>query len=185
MSHNPYAPPSAVVEDIYVSDEVGGTTPFFAVSPAKFAIMSLCTFGLYDVYWFYHQWKRIAERDGDDIWPLARAIFGFVFCYPFFARIREYGIASGRGSSLAVAPLAIGFVAASFSWKLPRPYDWISLTAFLFLIPAQIEINRLNAAENPRHDRNGRMTVWNWVAILVGATTLLLAFAGDFLIDAE
>lgn len=31
------------------------SSPYFSVSVRKLVVMSLCTFGLYDLYWFYQQ----------------------------------------------------------------------------------------------------------------------------------
>jgi len=56
-----------------------------------------------------------------------------------------------------VLPLTIGFVATNLTWRAPAPWDWISLSSFLFLLPVQSYVNRLNAQERPSHDRNGRL----------------------------
>ncbi|MEM7353299.1 MAG: hypothetical protein AAF657_21060, partial [Acidobacteriota bacterium] len=45
---NPYAPPKSTIEP-------AGSNPeqlFFTTSSFKLAVMSICTFGLYEVYWF-------------------------------------------------------------------------------------------------------------------------------------
>ena len=179
MSTNPYAPPVAVVADVTPLEDVVAEPPFFAVSVAKLAVMSVCTFSLYEVYWFYKNWQRIAEREL--VWPLARAIFAVFYCYPCFARIRDHEGASQLGSRLYAVPMAIGFIATSLTWRLPEPWDWISLSSFLFLLPVQSYANRLNALACPSHDRNSRFRGWNWAAVLIGGALMLLAIAGMFL----
>src|SRR5262245_18132559 len=47
MSGNPYAPPTAVVADVTPGLDTSVETPFFAVSPLKLAIMSICTLNFY------------------------------------------------------------------------------------------------------------------------------------------
>jgi hypothetical protein len=64
MSTNPYAPPAADVADIAPPEEAAAESPFFAVSVIKLTVMSLCTFTLHDVYWFYTRWQR--PLDGPD-----------------------------------------------------------------------------------------------------------------------
>lgn len=181
MSTNPYAPPMAVVADITPLEEVAAEPPFFAVSVAKLAVMSVCTFSLYEVYWFYKNWQRIAERDRVMVWPLARAIFAVFYCYPCFARIRDDEGVDQLDSRLYALPLAIGFIATSLTWRLRDPWDWISLSSFLFLLPVQSYVNRLNAQASPSHDRNTRFGGWNWVAVVIGGGLMLLAIAGSFL----
>jgi hypothetical protein len=180
MNTNPYAPPMAAVADI-TPPEVAAEPPFFAVSVTKLAVMSVCTFSLYVVYWFYKNWQRIADRERESLWPLIRAIFVVFFCYPCFARIRDYEGASQLDSRLHALPLAIGFIVTTLTWRLPEPWDSISLSSFLFVLPVQNYVNRLNALASPSHDRNGRLRGWNWVAVVVGGGFMLLAIAAMFL----
>lgn len=86
MDANPYAPPTAAVEDIPEAIE---KPPYFAVTTFKFIVLSLCTLGLYEMYWFYQNWHRIKERDGSAIMPAMRSIFSVFFCYQCFDRIRD------------------------------------------------------------------------------------------------
>lgn len=183
MTHNPYAPPTAAVAEIAPPDEGVALPPFFAVSVPKLAVMSLCTANLYQVYWFYKHWKRIAEREREHIWPIMRALFGVFFCYPCFGRIRDHGRAAGLENHLPAVPLAIGYIVTTLTWRLPDPYAWISMTTFLFTLPVQRYANELNALESPSHDRNSRFSVWNWIAIVVGGGVILLGLAGTFLVD--
>jgi hypothetical protein len=180
MATNPYAPPNAVVADITPLDG-RDEPPFFAVSMAKLILMLVCTFGLYQVYWFYKNWQRIAERERVSVWPLARAILAVFFCYPCFARMRDHESAGELGSQLYALPLAIGFIATSLTWRLPDPWGWISLSTSLFLLPAQRYVNKLNAVATPSHDRNSRLSGWNWAAVVFGGGFILLVITALFL----
>lgn len=199
MTLNPYAPPTAVVDDLALP-EAGTEPPFFAVSVIKLVIMNVVTFNGYQVYWFYRQWKRIAEREQLALWPFARAIFGVFYCYPCFGHIRDFrqgadtgrilaagplGLEADSGRTLAAGPLAVGFIVTSLLWRLPEPYSLVSMLAFVFLVPVQLHANRLNAASHPFHDRNSRFSMWNWVAIVIGGMLVLLALAGTFLPEVE
>jgi hypothetical protein len=182
---NPYAPPAAAVADIAPPEDVSTEPPFFAVSVTKLAIMSACTFNLYEMYWFYRHWRRIADRERDDIWPVARAIFTLFFCYACFARIRDYPADTRTESTLAAGPLAIGWIVTKLLSRLPDPYGWIAMFAFVFLVPVQLHVNELNAAASPSHDRNARFSAWNWLAVVVGGLLVSLALASLFLPDVE
>jgi hypothetical protein len=185
MSLNPYAPPMAAVADIAPPEDVATEPPFFAVSLLKLAVMAVCTFSVYEVYWFYKHWQRISEREREPIFPFTRAFFAVFYCHACFSRIRDHGRASDLGSRLYALPLTIGFIVTTLTWRLPEPYDWISMAAFVFLLPVQHHANRLNAMESPSHNRNSRFTGWNWVAVVVGGGLMLLAIAGEFLVPPD
>src|SRR5690349_17919588 len=61
-----------------------GQPAFFPVSPVKLVVMSTFTFGIYELYWFYRNWKLIKQRTGASITPFWRAFFGILFCYQCF-----------------------------------------------------------------------------------------------------
>lgn len=184
MNANPYAPPAARVADIE-NAEAAQPAPFFAVSVFKLTVMSLCTMGLYEVYWFYRNWKLIRERDGSPIMPFWRAFFGVFFCYACFAKIREFGESRNVSGSLAAGPLTTGWIVCTLTWRLPDPYGLISLLAFVFVLPVQSYVNRLNGLEAPQHERNARFNAWNWLGIVLGGAVLVLALIGTFLPEVE
>lgn len=159
--------------------------PFFPVSITKFVVMSLCTLGVYPVYWFDRNWRRIKTREHTNISPAFRAIFAYFYCYPCFRRIRNYDVPALTDSKLAAGPLAVGWIVTSLLWKLPDPYWLISLFAFVFLIPVQSRINRINAMVSPNYDLNNRFSAWNWVAVVLGGLLLVLGIIGTFLPNEE
>lgn len=156
------------------------TPPFFAVSLFKLVVMSACTAGFYELYWFYRQWQRIREREGSRIMPFWRAFFAVFFCYACFARIRDFGNANGLVSRLRAGLLAAGWVITTMLWRLPDPYWWTSSLSVLFLLPAQEQANRINSATCPVHERNAHFTVWNWIVVVLGGGFMVLALIGTF-----
>lgn len=42
----------------------------------------------------------------------------------------------------------------------------------------QAQVNRINAAVVPGHDRNSRFSVWNWLAIVAGVLFYALILIG-------
>ncbi len=51
---------------------------FFPVSITKLIILSICTIGIYEVYWFYKNWEIIKQREYSKISPFWRAIFSAI-----------------------------------------------------------------------------------------------------------
>jgi len=157
--------------------------PYFAVSPGKLLVMTLCTFTFYELYWFYQNWWRIKQRDRSDISPFWRTFFSVFYCYALLRRIDESARGAGLAPQYRAGPLAAGWIVLTLLWKLPDPYWLISYLAILFLLPAQQLANRVNAQEAPDHDRNERYSGWNIAAIVGGGLLLVMAVFGSFIAE--
>ncbi len=154
--------------------------PFFSVSPTKLLLLSVCTLGLYEIYWFYKNWSLVKRREGTNILPVARSIFAYFFCYALFRRVSTHA-AEVNCNDLPAGPLAVGWIVTTLLWRLPDPYWLVSFAAVLFLLPVQSAINSINAKIVPEHDRNERFGAWNVVALVVGGLVLVLVAIGTFL----
>jgi hypothetical protein len=184
MNDNPYAPPGAAVADVIAPAAVYAEPPFFAVSLLKLFLMSVCTFGIYELFWFSRHWKAIEKRERRSLNPYLRAVLCVFFCYPCFARIRDYDSGPG-GSTLWAGPLATGFVVTTLMTRLPERYVMLGvLLQPVCLVVVQRRANEVNAASAPSHYRNDVFSAWNWVALVVGgfilsAATVALIVGGD------
>ena len=195
MSTNPYAPPKAHVAD--VAQTVA--TPFFAVSKAKLVVLSLTTVTLYQLVWFYLNWRQV-NRSGAMVAPFVRTLFAPIFCYALFDRVRWYR-KDLPSSKLPAGLLALGWIALTIAGSiLDRIATRVSLSdstqsalwliflvllvghaSVVFMLPVQSAIDTINRAEAPDHDPNHRFTVWNWLWIIVGGTLTLAGIAGNIL----
>jgi hypothetical protein len=146
-----------------------GEVIFFPVSPLKLFIMSTVTFGLYELYWFYKNWKYIKVWTGCNLWPFWRAFFGILFCYPCFKAIREVAGARGIAIPWSAGWLAVVWICLELSWRLPAPLSLLSWLSPLALLQVQYVVNKLNEDSVPGHDPNAKFTAWNIVAIVIGA----------------
>ena len=165
---------------------VGGTaidterqTPFFAVSTHKFVVMSIVTFGLYDVYWAYRHWKRFVEH-GDVLSPFWRAFFAPITNYELVARVRSRARDDGIEVGWIPALMATLYLVLNVTWRLPDPWWLISLLCFVPLIPVQQTIDRVNArhvAELPNRGYSGA----NAFGIVIGGIVLILVLVGTLL----
>jgi hypothetical protein len=154
---------------------------YFAVSPLKLVVMSTCTFGLYELCWFYRHWCRIRENEGSTISPLARAFFAPLFCYSLFTRIRNTARASNVPITLPAELLAIAWFGSTVLSRLPDPFWVLTFSSVLFLVPAQVAANKILLAVNANDDLNTKFSKWNIVAVVIGGLLLLLIFIGMFL----
>jgi hypothetical protein len=177
MEENLYAPPAAVVAD-YAPLTRDDDLRFFAVSPLKLVVLSTCTLGLYQIYWFYKHWVLIKARSEPLIIPWARAFFGFFWCYSCFEFIRREERRLGVESPLSAGPLTIGWIVISLTSRLPPPYVLFMFLAPLLLAHVQRHINHINELVAPDHDRNTRFSAWNWLAVVVGGIFIGLIILG-------
>jgi len=175
------APAAFVPNPLGVEKSQLAEPPFFAVSLLKFTVLSLCTFGIYELYWFFRHWKRIRARGEPTISPFWRAVFIVFYCYSCFERIKRAGIFRGIDPVPPVGVLAVCYILATISWRLPDPFSLISFLNVIFLLPVQSYANKINAVDSPHHDPNSKFSTWNWLAVVVGGLLFILAIIGTFL----
>lgn len=77
--------------------EPGKVQPF-TTSKTKFAAMSICTLGLYEVFWSYRNWRYVKERDASGIRPVWRAAFYPLWHYSLLSELAS-AVGSQRLSS--------------------------------------------------------------------------------------
>jgi hypothetical protein len=154
------------------------TPRFFPVSLFKLAILSLTSLGFYEIYWFYRHWKCERQHTGEKLSPLARGIFGPLFAYSLFRRIRSASATSGISVALSAGALAVAYFVWVTSWRLPDPYWLISLLSFVPLLPVQKVVNTVNAAVAPEVGRNDTFSGANVALIVIGVLFLILIVLG-------
>jgi hypothetical protein len=148
--------------------------PFYSVSTPKLVILSLTTFGIYELYWFYQNWKRIQQQSGSDIRPFWRAFFSPLFCHPLVVSVNSAAESLHLAGKLPATVIMAAYVGLLATHRLPDPWWMISMFSFLPLIPIQRRIQEIHEAIQP-----GRATAVGWSVRSVLATALgsvLLAF---------
>lgn len=154
---------------------------YFPVSPLKLLVLSTCTLGIYELYWFYKNWRLLQERERSDIMPVGRAIFAHFFCYSLFKRVELTAEVQRVQKTIAAGPLAAGWIILTLLARLPDPYWLVSFGAVFFLLPVQSAVNEINLVVSPQHNPNRNFTGWNIVAVVIGGLFLILVVAGTFI----
>lgn len=153
---------------------------FFPVSATKLAVMSVCTLGLYQIYWFYENWYLVKRRERSRISPPWRSVFGALFCYPLFRRVGSMARQQATPAPSALA-FFIAWIGVSLLAYASGPAVLLSLGSVLFMLPVQQAANRINARIAPLHDRNRRLGAWNIVGVVIGGFFVLLSVIGSFI----
>ena len=151
---------------------------FFAVSTFKLVAMSLCTFGLYQIYWLYWNWRIIKQREHRRISPPWRSVLGLIFLYPLLRRIARQSKKRGLGM-VPAAVLSLAWIAtSSLSYTNLPLLSALSFASVAALVPAQNAANALNSIAAPSAPRNDRFSRLNWVALVLGGPLFALTILG-------
>lgn len=167
-------------QDPFDTSSEGADSHFFATSIAKLIVLSLVTFGFYELYWFYKNWKSIKEREQLDISPFWRAFFAPLFCYSLFTEINRAAVHHEAKEIPGPGILALLWFLLNVASRLPDPYWLVSFLSFLCLLPAQNSVNQINRIVAPKHNENRRFSPLNVIGVIIGGLLLALAILGTF-----
>ena len=154
---------------------------FFTASTVKLITMSICTMGLYELYWFYKNWVLIKDRTGEDMMPFWRAFFAPLWAYSCFKHVKSEAVKFHIEESLSLVMLAIGYFIVQALWRLPDPYWLVSYLTFALLIPVNSVAIQVNKQVVSDFENNEKFSVWNWVILVIGGFLFVLILIGAFL----
>jgi len=157
--------------------------PYFPVGTFKFAVMSIATFGIYDLYWFWQNWKRIRNRTGDQLSPFWRAMFSPLWGFSLAHRVYEHAARARQPANWDATLLGALYLVLYMSHRLPDPWWLVCLFAFAPLVPILQTTRRINASAPAAEGDNQQLSVANILTIIVGELVFLLIAIGMFLPD--
>ena len=162
------------------------TGPLFLYIPvARLIILSIVSFSLYEAYWIYKNWRYIKERDGLQIRPFWRGIFGVFFCHSLLARIHNDEHARAvQEPTFSAGGLATGWVVLVITANLISRAPAVAATivaafipSFLCLVPVQLYINAVTQKRTPGQRYYG-WSAGHIVCLVFGILVWVLAFVG-------
>lgn len=128
----------------------------FYIPDKKLILACLLSFGFYELYWFYHNWKAIRDQEQIRISPVWRSVFSVLFCYNFFKRILKTATSRGFQSSYSAGALTLLYIVLTLLFKLPAPWDQLEILTFIPLVMINPAIRYLNQAGNSAWVANHR-----------------------------
>jgi len=161
--------PECGVEISLKTDE-GSVRHFLYIPMSRYIIMSLITFGLYQIYWIFKNWEYLKNRDGMDIHPFWRGVFGIFYCHELLRAMHDDVILNkNKPAQFNHSALATGWVIiVIISYLINRisgtlKSDNLVLLSFVviivllvielaFFIPVQRYVNEVNEMINPDVD---------------------------------
>lgn len=165
------------------SSDIAEESSFFSVSTTKLAVMSICTLGLYILYWLYKNFEHIKKtKDGySGISPFWRAFFGPIWAYSCFDHIQDECDEKETNITVYAGLFAFIYFILQATWQLPEPYMLVSYFSFVPFVVANTTTAKLNQIRNPAFIPDGKFRRWNWLALTLGTVMVLLSILGAFL----
>ncbi|MBT3619493.1 MAG: hypothetical protein HN523_03610 [Porticoccaceae bacterium] len=154
---------------------------YFSTSSLKLFIMSICTFGLYELYWCYKNWVHIKEKKKLEIMPFWRAFFAPLWLYSLMTHLQDEINETKIPIVLHAGLLAALYFIMQLLLRLPDPYWLICYLSFVFLLPANTAILRLNENSATDVKPNDKIQGWNWLAVILGGLLFIIVLIGTFI----
>lgn len=168
-----------------------GNTPYFSMTPVRLVTLSLLTFGIYDLYWFYRNWKQIRAATDEKLSPFWRVVFTVFYIWPLFQRITD--AAETRGYKMPAPPnvlsllYVVGIIAGNALAKIDEFNLAYSFTAIALLMVTSLVLAPIQAAANFNNSRLPknvqqipRKKVPEIIVIAIGIIVAILAMIGWF-----
>lgn len=132
---------------------------FFHISGARLVLMSIASWGLFELYWIYRNWQYLKERDGLNIRPFWRGVFSIFFIHKLMNTIHDDPqanrvVKAAFPPSLLATVWVIMMLVGNISGKAQDPGLnllglIVSFPSFLIFLPVQNYINAVNRALSP------------------------------------
>ncbi|KAA0992957.1 hypothetical protein [Dyadobacter aurulentus] len=149
------------------------------ISPTKFIVLSIASFGIYPIWWSYKAWRFFRETEDADVIPAARAIFNWIFLSSLLIRIKYFAGRSGIEATFNPGVLHFVYFILIFTGRLSEPYFLISVLNFLVFLEPVTAFN--SAAINSPEIATRQTSSFNtrqWVIIVVGSIWWFLIIIG-------
>lgn len=133
-------------------------TCFFHTSTSKFVALTIVSFGLWQVYWLYRNWRYLRDNGRRGISPFWRSVFDLLWVYDLFNSIKSQPVAMAtRVRPYPAGNLAIGYIVAGIASIALYAFEaspwWQLGLSFLnaaCMLPVQSFIVRVNTCSVPR-----------------------------------
>lgn len=142
------------------------------ISSNKFLLLNLLTLNLYTIWWMYKAWTCIRHKENSDILPVPRALFGILFIYSLFQKIRTFALEHAFPRDFSPLMLFLAIIIVNVVPAFPaikENFGILSLLASIFFIAPNEALNYalLNAKDFDAVEEEG-ITVNQFILIFIG-----------------
>jgi hypothetical protein len=164
---------------------------YFSIPLKRLALLSVLTFGIYEIFWFYKNWEAIKKAEQQKISPLGRAIFTVFYCYDFFKKVLQSAKKNNYSDSYSPGLLALVYIVLllvgnglskienttfvfNILWLL------IATLSFIPLLSVQKAINFNNSKVVSNFDKNRKFSKGEIILTVIGTIWFGLVMLGTF-----
>lgn len=137
---------------------------YYSVSISKLVTLSVLTFGLYQIFWFYKNWDAVKDGEKKKMSPLGRSIFAIFYCQDLFKKVLQSAKKYNYPHSFSPGSLSLWYICLTIAINVVARFEdgayaflWLPLSVLnvIPLIPVQKAINFNNEqnAINPGHKK--------------------------------
>lgn len=128
---------------------------FFVKAPLHYALLSLLTFGIYDIYWFYMNWMIVRNASKRKMLPFWRALFAIFWIWPLFRLVTAVAAQRGKPSDYSPVVLAATYVATGLtSYSFERDSKQTTGLLLVSFMLALVRIAPVLAIQQPMLEVN-------------------------------
>lgn len=150
------------------------------VPTGKFILLSVITFGIYELVWFYRNWNLLKEDKGLKISPFWRAFFAPFFAGSIAGHLQKYLKEKDSPCDYSPGMIGLSYFIIFILWRLPDPYWLISFFTFIPMLPL---VNAMNSYWQ-KEEKNLALKNFNWwqiILIVLAIIWLILGIVGTFM----
>lgn len=177
---NPAMPTGQVGGSSGISGLSDANIMYYGVAPAKLFILSVTTFGIFELYWFAKNWTAFKAATGRKLSPFARAVFTVFYCYSLFSKVLHSAQLRGYASSYTAAALAAAYIGFAITNQLPDPWWLLFFFGSLPLLPIQQAINYNNSRVDPSFQVSSKFSVGEILLAIVGGILVVVSVISAF-----
>ena len=150
------------------------------ISIWKFILLSLITFGIYELVWFYRNWKFLKKEQNLKITPFLRTIFSTIFAWSFASYLKKFLKENNIICNYSPFFIWISYFIICILWKLPDPYSLLWYLTFVPLIPLVKSMNKYWLSKEQNLSLK-KFSWWQIILIIIGVILFLLIIFTSFL----
>lgn len=148
-----------------------------------FIILSILSFGIYELVWMYRNWKFFKEKEKIDISPFWRAWFAIFFIHSLFKKILEYAKKEGYKNHYSSAWRTFFWIILLLISFIEHPiFFFLSMLTFLTIL-APLDAINFYYKKKERNCVKRTLEWWHMLLIIVCVLFWILAILSMFALE--
>ena len=158
-----------------------GKEKFSKVLPTwQFILLTFVTFGIYELVWFYRNWKLLKEVGSLKISPFWRAFFAPFYAGSIAGQLQKFLKEKNSPCDYSPTIIGISYFIIMILWRLPDPFWLVSFLSFVPMLPLVNSMNTYWQKEEQGLPVE-KFTWWQMILVVLGALLVIFAAIGAFM----